>query len=42
VNYLGDEYRVDGLVIESGRLILFILAAGAWTFLLLMLCLEAG
>lgn len=42
MEFLGERYRLDELVAEAGRGILVILAAGAWTFLWLMLFLEAG
>jgi hypothetical protein len=40
VNYLGDDYRIDELVSEVGRLLLFLLAGASWTFLILMLVVD--
>jgi hypothetical protein len=37
---MGENYRVDELAAEAGRLVLFILAGGAWTFLMILLALE--
>ena len=37
---LGEQYRVDELVAEAGRLVLFLLAGSTWTLLLLLLAVE--
>jgi hypothetical protein len=42
MRYLGDEYRIDELVAEVSKIILFILTGSVFTFIMLMFCLEAG
>jgi hypothetical protein len=37
---MGEDYRVDELAAEAGRMILFLLAGGAWTFLMILLAVD--
>ena len=39
---LNENYQISEIVAEVGRAVLCLAAIGAWGFLLLLLCLEAG
>ena len=42
MKYLGDEYRLDELVAEVGRFVIYLLLASGWIYFVLCLALEYG